>query len=332
MRMTRRRRIEFSGALYHIFARGNNKQVIFRDEQDYKVYINLLKKYQHRYRFILYAYTLMPNHLHLLIETSVIPLSKIMQGLQQSYTAYFHKKYKTGGHLFQGRYKAILCEKESYLLELVRYIHLNPVRGSLVQIPDYYAWSSHQVYIGKLNQSFVREDIVFKMFSKNEASAKNIYRQFINERLDKRNTDEFYKVIDQSFLGTNEFVKRAEKVVEDKIRSQMEEINHNMQFIKDQSSIKKKSLSSILEIISKAVEISPESILSSSRSSKISDVRALFVFVSSRYAGISNESLAVFLGRSNSSISNMIRKIENKAEKDRSFCSILDKVIKLMKA
>jgi REP element-mobilizing transposase RayT len=213
--MARTKRTEFPGAFYHVLARGNNKQMIFRDEQDYKVYMLLLKKYHKRYKFMLYAYTLMPNHIHLLIETAIIPLSKIMQGIQQSYTYYFHKKYKSVGHIFQGRYKAILCERETYLLELVRYIHLNPVRASLVSNLGDYPWSSHSVYLGYIDQSFVEKEFIFKLFSENECVAAKKYLQFTGDVVDKGHRDLFSNLVDKIYLGSPEFVRSVKRRIND---------------------------------------------------------------------------------------------------------------------
>lgn len=331
--MARKRRIEFPGALYHVIARGNNRQRIFKNDRDYKIYIIRLKQYQKRHNFILYAYTLMPNHIHLIVETGPIPLSKIMQGLHLSYTSYFHRKYGTVGHLFQSRYKAILCQQETYLLELLRYIHLNSVRASLVTHPDNYPWSSHLVYIGKLNQHFVRKDFIFKMFSENETFAEDLYRQFIKEGIGMGHREEFYDVIDQLYLGNQEFVKNVEK----RINLETKELDTDMRrvetfkFFHNRLIFKNKSLDNILEIVSQATGVLPECLLSESRAAKISDARALFAFVSSRYAGISNKILAMFLRRERSSISNMIRKVDMKIAEDATLSERMEEIIKLMK-
>ena len=129
--MARKPRIEFEGAFYHVITRGNQRQKIFRDEKDYKKYLEILSEYKKQYKYCLYSYILMNNHIHLLLETQDFPLSKIQQGINQRYTMYFNKKHKTVGHLFQGRYKAILCDKDKYLLSLIKYIHLNPVRAKV---------------------------------------------------------------------------------------------------------------------------------------------------------------------------------------------------------
>ena len=132
--MARKPCINFPGALYHVIARGNRRQKIFCDDSDYELYLQFLEEYKERYRFSLYAYALLPNHLHLLIEVGEIPLSRLMQTLQFRYTRNFNIKYQKFGHLFQGRYKGILCEKDSYLVEHSAYIHLNALRARLMLI------------------------------------------------------------------------------------------------------------------------------------------------------------------------------------------------------
>ncbi len=145
-----------------------------------KQFLDKLSEYKKRYEFLLYAYVLMGNHLHLLIETKEVPLSKIMQGILQSFTQYHNRKYKTVGHLFQGRYKAILCDKEAYLLELVRYIHLNPVRAEMEVDPLLYPWSSHRIYMG-LEEGIVDKELVLSLFHGLEKKAIVMYNEFIKD-------------------------------------------------------------------------------------------------------------------------------------------------------
>ena len=146
--MARRPRLFAPGILYHVIVRGNYRQKTFLNGRDYEAYLERLARYRKRFGVTVYAYCLMSNHVHLLLETGSEPLSKFMQGLQQSYTQYFNRKHHKVGHLFQGRYKAIVCEKDEYLLTLVRYIHLNPIRAKLVQRLDDYPYSGHPEYCG----------------------------------------------------------------------------------------------------------------------------------------------------------------------------------------
>src|SRR4029450_6309199 len=145
--MARRPRVFAAGLLYHVIVRGNQRQKTFLTEADYQAYLERLACYRKKYAYGVYAYCLMPNHVHLLLESSHQPLGKFMQGVQQSYSQYFNRRHRKVGHVFQGRYKAIICAKDEYLLALIRYIHLNPVRAGLVTKPELYRYSGHQDYL-----------------------------------------------------------------------------------------------------------------------------------------------------------------------------------------
>jgi len=136
--MARKPRIEFEGGFYHVITRGNQRQKVFLDERDFLKYLEFLSDYKDRYGFWIYAYVLMSTHVHLLIETGQVPLSKILQGINQRFTMYFNWRHGTVGHLFQGRYKAILCDKDAYLLGLIKYLHCNPVRAGMVRELELY--------------------------------------------------------------------------------------------------------------------------------------------------------------------------------------------------
>ena len=172
--MARKPRIEFEGAFYHVLTRGNQKQKIFKENDDLNIYLEILFDYKKRYNYYLFSYVLMSNHVHLLIQTQKTPLSKILQGVNQRYTAYFNRKYKTVGHLFQGRYKAILCDRDEYMLSLVKYIHMNPVRARVAESPAGYKWSSHSTYSKRITEGIVDTDIVLRMFSEDKAKARKL--------------------------------------------------------------------------------------------------------------------------------------------------------------
>lgn len=209
--MSRKPRIQFEGALYHVITRGNQKQKTFKDKEDFLKYLEILSKYKTLRKYFLYAYVLMSNHVHLLIEVQKTLVSKIMQGINQSYTAYFNRKYKTTGHLFQGRYKAILCDKDEYLLSLVKYIHLNPVRAKIVKLPEEYQWSSHQSYEKKpQKRGITDEGQVLRMFSEDKAKARRLYNAYIGDGESLKKED-IYSTIDKRILGDERF---ADKVME----------------------------------------------------------------------------------------------------------------------
>ena len=126
--MARKPRVEFPGAFYHVIAWDNRRAALFHGDGDYEAYLERLERYRQRDSLRCYAYVLMANHVHLLVETGEVPLSRTMQTLQFTYTQYYNRRYKKTGHLFQGRYKTIVCDRDAYLLELVWYLHLNPAR------------------------------------------------------------------------------------------------------------------------------------------------------------------------------------------------------------
>ena len=208
--MARKPRIEFEGAFYHVITRGNHRQKIFKEEGDFTRYLEIISDYKLQYKYRLYAFILMNNHVHLLIETREVPLSKILQGINQRYTMYFNKKYKTVGHLFQGRYKGILCDRDEYLLTLVKYIHLNPVRAKVVERAQEYWWSSHNSYIGKSGDGIIDRDQVLRMFSEDRKTARQLYKAYME---DGRAVDklDIYGTIDQRILGDERF---RDKVME----------------------------------------------------------------------------------------------------------------------
>ena len=147
--MARPLRLQYPGAFYHVTSRGNERKSIFKTNRDRQKFLSYLESAYDRYGAIIHVYCLMNNHYHLLVETPRGNLSQILHHINGAYTAYFNTKMKRSGHLFQGRYKAILVEKDSYCQELSRYVHLNPVRTGLVKRPSEYHWSSYTYYIGQ---------------------------------------------------------------------------------------------------------------------------------------------------------------------------------------
>ena len=146
--MARKPRIHYSGALYHVMLRGNAKQTIFTEAVEYQQFEKILAQGLEVHQVKLHAYCWMKNHVHLALQVTETPLSKLMQSLSQRYTVWFNHRHERVGHLFQGRYKDILVDSDQYLLELIRYIHLNPVRANLVADPENYSYSSHRAYSG----------------------------------------------------------------------------------------------------------------------------------------------------------------------------------------
>jgi REP element-mobilizing transposase RayT len=178
--MARAQRVHYPGAVYHVIARGNNKEPILSSDRGKNYYLGLIKKYKERFPFNLYGYAIMDNHVHILLEVREDPLSKIMQGIQQSYTQWYNGHYQRVGHVFQQRYKAILCDKDSYLLSLLKYIHSNPVRAGVTETLSY-PWSSHRDYLLGTS-SLVDVSFCLGVLSDKIKTAKNKYRQFMEEQ------------------------------------------------------------------------------------------------------------------------------------------------------
>jgi putative transposase len=153
--MARPPRVFGPGLLYHVIVLGNHRETVFLDDADYEAYLHRLAVYRGRYAVTLHAYCLMPNHGHLVLGTAASPLDRFMQCLQQSYTQRFNRRYAQVGHVFQGRYKALLCETDEYLVTLVRYVHQNPVRAGLVTRAEDYPYSGHRAYLGGVATALV---------------------------------------------------------------------------------------------------------------------------------------------------------------------------------
>jgi len=180
--MGRLPRIWFPGAWYHIFSRGDNKEPIFFIDKDYRKYLSFLKEGVNRYECNLHAYALMTNHVHLVIETGHrYPIFKLMHWLQAKYTKYINWSHNRVGHLFQGRYRSRLIEEDSYLLELSRYIHLNPVKAGIVKNPMRYEWSSCKSYLKRNHGDLVRTDYVLGLLSLSVEQRPLLYKQFLQD-------------------------------------------------------------------------------------------------------------------------------------------------------
>ena len=282
--MARKPRIEYPGAFYHVLTRGNRKLAIFKDDEDRKRFLLRLWEYKERYSFVVYGYTLMNNHLHLLIETREVPLSRIMQGLLLSYTQWYNKKYRTIGHLFQGRYRAILCDKDAYLLSLVRYTHLNCVRAKLVRDPSKYRWSSHRAYLGLEKSDIVETDLVLSQFAKSRKRAMRLYKEFILEWKDMGRMDMFYQVVDQRILGEDDFVISVKKKAGEEIR-------------REEIVLKNKTLKEIANVVKEVAGINVSDLRSRRRGKEVVDARSLFVRLSLMYSTYKRKEIAEFLER-----------------------------------
>lgn len=211
--MARPLRIEFAGALYHVTSRGNAREAIYRTDEDRQQFLNLLETTVKRYDWYCHAYCLMDNHYHLLIETHTPALSKGMKYLNGTYTQYFNRQHQRVGHVFQGRFKAILVQKEAYLLELARYIVLNPVRAQMVRSAKDWPWSSYRATAGHIDgHPCLTTDWILAGFSEIKNDAQQRYADFVRAGL--RQPSPWQQLKNQIYLGSDQFVNEMQRKID----------------------------------------------------------------------------------------------------------------------
>jgi len=211
--MARPLRIEYEGAVCHVTSRGNAGADIFLDDVDRSRFVDVLASTIERFGWICHAYCLMSNHYHLLIETPQPNLSRGMKHLNGVYTQWFNRKHSRFGHLVQGRFKSIIVEKESYLLELARYIVLNPVRAKMVRSTRDWRWSSYRATVGVIQPPpFLVTDWVLSQFGKDRASAAHAYREFVKRG---KGIDIWEETTAGVLMGSDSFVQSLRPLLRD---------------------------------------------------------------------------------------------------------------------
>jgi putative transposase len=289
--MARKPRIEFPGAFYHVIVRGNQRATIFHDAADYTAYLTRLERYRRRDGVRLHAYVLMTNHVHLLLETGAHPLARTMQTLQFTYSQYSNRRYHKTGHVFQGRYQAILCDRDAYLLELVRYLHLNPARLQTPLNPWTYAWSSHAAYLGRACPVTVQTSAVLESFHRQVGPARQAYRRFLKDGLGHGHQERWYETVDQRFLGDDRFIEEADR----RTRSTRE------------VSVRppRVPFKTLLAAVATAYEVAPNALLSPGRQRALVPVRTLLVGLARKWCPVTVRELGQFLQRDPSMISRL---------------------------
>ena len=203
--MARPQRLEFPGAIYHVTSRGNEQQDIFADDEDRKFFLDTLARVAGRFNWLVHAYCLMDNHYHLVIETLEGKLSIGMRQLNGIYTQHFNLRHRLDGPVMQGRFKAILLERDTFLLEMCRYVVLNPLRTRTVRTPERYAWSSYRTTAGLADApEFLATEWVLHQFSRQRKTAERHYAEFVKEGIGAESPWEHLRK--QILLGSTEFV------------------------------------------------------------------------------------------------------------------------------
>lgn len=204
--MARPLRLEYPRALYHVTCRGNAREKVFLVDSDRELFLQVLTQVVDRFNWLCHAYCQMTNHYHLLIETIDPTLSRGMRQLNGVYTQEFNRRHKRTGHVFQGRYKGILVERDAYLLELARYVVLNPVRAKLTRTAKDWPWSSYRATAGFENApSLLTTDWILEQFGTSKKKAQAAYRKFVTSG---RGVTVWENLRGQIYLGTDEFIEQ----------------------------------------------------------------------------------------------------------------------------
>ena len=283
--MARALRIEYEGAFYHVTSRGNERKKIFTTRRDYEKFKEYVSEAKKRFGFVLHCYVLMSNHYHMLIETPNKNLQIIMHHINSSYSTYTNTKRKRCGHLFQGRYKAIIVDKDSYLIELSRYIHLNPVRAKIVERPEDYPYSSYNCYISGLEEQIVSRSNILGYFPGGILKAQSRYKAFVEGVLGEDMESPLRNVYGGGILGDEDFVNEVLANIEDG-RLESEDIAHRKAL---RPSV---HVDAILAGVSEYFGVPVEEVVR-----KGSNLRKICVYLLKRYSNATNQRISELLGQ-----------------------------------
>jgi len=326
--MPRRSRIDAAGALHHIMVRGIERSRLFRSDADRDHFLERLGEILQETKTICYAWALIPNHFHLLLRTGPVPISTVMRRLLTGYALWYNLTHRRHGHLFQNRFKSILCQEDSYLLELVRYIHLNPLRAGLVgDLKELggYAYSGHSVLMGKMKKPWQDTEGVLGMFGEKLGPARRGYRAFVEEGIAQgRRRDltgggllrsaggwegvkalreeKVYQRSDERILGDGDFVGRvlasAEEAMEKRYALRARGVD----------------LALIASRVSDVLGVKPEEVWAEGKYRRIVEARSLLCYWAVRELGVPMSSLARKLGISIPSVSESVTRGRRIAE------------------
>jgi putative transposase len=322
--MGRQLRIEYPGALYHITSRGNERKAIYLEEEDRLKFLAMLEDYHDRYGILIHSYVLMNNHYHLILDTPKGNLVQVMQGINGGYTGYFNRKYGRCGHLFQGRYKGILVEKDKYLVELSRYVHLNPVRASMVKRPEEYKWSSYPGYIARWKEvSWAEYAWVLSKFGNDIKKSKEKYRRYVEEGLKEGIEETPLKAVQgQVVLGGEDFVEKIKRMVKGKELSS--DILERKRFMALPNP------SDVMKEVAKVFRADEEQLREKGR--KDNTARKAAIYLVQRYSGLSNEEIGkIFGGIHFSAVSKASQRLKEEMADDRKLAKHIEKINSIFK-
>lgn len=315
--MPRKARIDAPGALHHVIVRGLNRQTIFADPSDHRFFLERLAQLLEESGTRCFAWALLPNHFHLLLQTGHHPLTFLMQKLLTAHAVRFNRRHDRVGHLFQNRYRSILCQEEPYLLELVRYIHLNPLRAGLVadlRALRTYAYCGHGVLLGRLQHPWQDRHTILARFGVTENAARRRYDQFVAKGVDMGRRSDLagggllrsqggwaaikanrrvgdYQKGDERILGDGRFVDRALKRAEERLqrRYRLQQAGYD--------------LDKLIALVADCLQITTAMVLDRQRDRRRTTARDLLCFLATDRLGITQATLAQRLHRTQSAIS-----------------------------
>jgi REP element-mobilizing transposase RayT len=296
--MARKPRIHIPGGVYHVMLRGNGGEDIFFSDEDYSRLYLLLQAGARRFRYRAHAFCCMTNHLHLVLQVSDIPLSQAMQNLSFRYTQWINRSRSRRGHLFQGRFKALLVDGDSYLLELVRYVHLNPVRCGMVRDPLEYPWSSHRTYLGKESLPWLTTDWVLGQLSEKRSEAQQRYAAFVQDGLGEGYRKDLHQGnFDRRVLGDERFLERVADT-EEMLPSQLLD------------------LADIIACVCRNYGVEVAELKSASQQRHISEARAMIAWLARTLSRATLTDVGKEINRDVGTMSSALRRLEQRAGKN----------------
>lgn len=297
--MARKPRIHYPGALYHVILRGNARQDIFQGAEDRYRFYMFLQEGTERFGHRILAFCLMTNHVHLAVQVGEVSLSRIMQSITFRYTRWQNWRMGRTGHLFQGRYKSFLVDGDTYLQELVAYIHLNPLRAGMTTKLGSYKWSSHRAYLGKEIIPWVNTEAMLGTFSSDMPTARKRYAAFISDRVKDGHREEFHGKgsADTRVVGDDHFV---EAILE---RA-------------DSRPVQKPGLDAVVEVVKRCYGLAEEELASPGQKRWAAEARGVTAWAVQEFSSATLTELARRFGRDVSSLSAAIRRLEQRRKTD----------------
>jgi REP element-mobilizing transposase RayT len=298
--------------------RGKNGETIFLEDADYLAFIDLLKESTSMWNIKIAAFCLMSNHYHLLLQTPDGNLSRCMRHINGIYTQYFNRNYKKDGSLFRGRYKAIIVDADSYLLQLFRYIHKNPLRAGIVKELKKYYWNSHNAYItNKAQWNWIYKDFILSMLENNKTKRRKAYLRFINEEDSEEIKQFFAKKTFAPIIGSDKFI--------DKIKKNYFKLKKHKEI--PESNLLAPSIQAIKDRVCEIYSCRHKDLLVSKRG-EYNEARNIAIYLSRRYTGTKLENIGVEFNIKNySSVSTVITRTTKQLENKRKLRKQIAKIV-----